>query len=216
MDFFRFQSKNRPSEYLDYGMSAPEGDEKLPLFIYIHGAGGLGADPTILQYWMVVSELLKRPQHRCRLVIPHCHAKDWIELYDVLLEFTDEMRSRPDIDANRVYLMGESLGAYTVWQLAMSRPEWFAAIVPICGGGVTWSAPRLVNVNVWAFHGALDTTVYPECSVRMVDAINNCGGHAKLTLYDDRDHDCWTPAMTNDATWEWIFSQKRSETEIDS
>ena len=209
MDFHRFQSKNRPAEYLDYGMTAPDTDEKLPLFIYIHGAGGLGNDPTILQYWMVASELQKRPQYKCRLVLPHCHAKEWVELYDVLLEFIDEMRNRPDVDKKRVYLMGESLGGYTVWQLAMSRPDWYAALVPICGGGVSWSAPRLVDLDIWAFHGALDTTVWPEESIRMVRAINSCGGHAKLTVYPDRDHDCWTPAMSDDALWEWIFTREK-------
>ncbi len=207
MEFFRFDSKNRPGEYLDYGMTAPEGEEKLPLLIYIHGAGGLGSDPTVLQYWMVASELEKRPEYRCRLVLPHCHAKEWVELYDVLLEFVDEMRNRPDVDPKRIYLMGESLGGYTVWQLAMSRPEWYTAIVPICGGGVTWSAPRLANLDIWAFHGAQDTTVYPDESIHMVSTINKCGGHAKLTVYGDCDHDCWTPAMTDDALWEWLFTR---------
>jgi len=210
MEFKKFISKNRKSEALDYAEFSPDTDERLPLLIYIHGAGALGQNVNVLQYWMVTSELEKRPQYRCRLVLPYCHAKEWVEIYDVLLEFVDEMRHRGDIDSERIYLMGESLGGYTTWQLAMSRPDWFTAIVPICGGGVGWSACRLVNLDIWAFHGALDTTVYPGETIRLVSIINNCGGHAKLTVYPDCNHDCWTPAMTDDALWEWLFSRVKA------
>lgn len=209
MDFYRFESITKQNGYLDYGEVSPEGEEKLPLLIYIHGAGGLGADASVLQYWMVVSELEKRPEYPCHLVLPHCHTKDWIELYDVLLEFIDEMRGRPDVDEKRIYLMGESLGGYTVWQLAMSRPDWFTAIIPICGGGVSWSAPRLKDLDIWAFHGEDDTTVYPEESEHLVEKINECGGHAKLTVFEFCGHDAWTPAMSSDATWEWLFSRTK-------
>ena len=59
-------------------------------------------------------------------------------------------------------------GGYTVWQMAMSHPKWFAAIIPICGGGMYWNASRLKNMKVWAFHGSNDPVVYCEESKKMV------------------------------------------------
>ena len=64
------------------------------------------------------------------------------------------------------------MGGYGTWQLAISMPEAFAAIVPICGGGMYWDAGRLKKVPVWAFHGDSDPTVFPEESVKMVNAVN--------------------------------------------
>jgi hypothetical protein len=45
----------------------------------------------------------------------------------------------------------------------------------------------------------------------MVKAINNAGGNAKLTIFPKAAHDAWTPALSDDATWEWVFLQKRKE-----
>ena len=102
--------------------------------------------------------------------------------------------------------MGASMGGFGSWQLAMSLPELFAAVVPICGGGLKWSASRLVNVPIWAFHGGKDTLVEPEESIKMVDAVNKCGGNAKLTLYPENGHDAWTATWRNYEVFEWLLS----------
>ena len=66
------------------------------------------------------------------------------------------------MDKSRVYVVGASMGGYATWQLAMSRPELFAAIIPICGGGMYWNAGRLIHMGVWVFHGEEDITVLPQ------------------------------------------------------
>ena len=71
-----------------------------------------------------------------------------------------------------------------------------------------WDAGRLINIPVWAFHGEKDGTVLTEESKKMVDAINKRGGNAKLTLYPEAGHDCWTPTYTNRAVYEWLLSHK--------
>ena len=45
-----------------------------------------------------------------------------------------------------------------------------------------WNAGTLANIPVWAFHGKLDTCVYPEESEKMVKAVNANGGSARLTI----------------------------------
>lgn len=204
-----FKSKNRPSEHLEYLYSKSDADEKLPLVIYLHGAGGLGVSTELMKCFDFPTVMESRPELKCISVMPHCHGRVWYELFDVLLEFIEAMIDRDDVDKDRVYMLGDSLGGYTTWQVAMTRPEWFAGIVPICGGGMYWSAPSLKNMGVWAHHGALDTTVFPQDSINMVNAINNSGGHAKLSIYENYGHDSWVPALRSDEVWEWLFSCKR-------
>ena len=107
--------------------------------------------------------------------------------------------------------MGASMGGYATWQLAMSMPERFAAIVPICGGGMYGNAARLVNVPVWAFHGAKDTTVLLEESVKMVDAVNHSKGRAKLTVYPENSHDAWSDTYANYEVFRWLLDQRRKD-----
>ena len=113
------------------------------------------------------------------------------------------------VDADRIYVMGASMGGYATWQLAMSMPEYFAAIVPICGGGMYWNAARLADVPTWAFHGAKDATVLPEESVKMVEAVKKHGGSAKLTLYPENNHDAWSDTYSNPAVFAWLLQQRR-------
>ena len=111
----------------------------------------------------------------------------------------------PFVDRDRIYVMGASMGGYATWQLAMSMPECFAAIVPICGGGMYWNASMLVNVPVWAFHGAKDTTVFLEESVKMVEAVKRHGGDAKLTVYPENSHDAWSETYANPDVYSWLL-----------
>ena len=100
------------------------------------------------------------------------------------------------------------MGGYAAWQLAMSMPEYFAAIVPICGGGMYWNADRLVNVPIWAFHGEKDSAVLVEESVKMVNAFNQAGGNARLTVYPNTGHDAWSDTYCNPEVFEWLLAHK--------
>ncbi len=122
------------------------------------------------------------------LVAPQCNKNTWFDLMDSLKKLVYLLADDETVDEKRIYLMGLSMGGYGTWQLAMSIPEMFAAIVPICGGGMYWNAGRLANVPVWAFHGKLDTTVFVEESEKMVNAVNAKGGNAKLTIYPELKH----------------------------
>ena len=82
------------------------------------------------------------------------------------------------------YGLSEKREDESYYYKAMSMPEYFAAIIPICGGGMCWNCIRLKDVPIWAFHGALDDTVLPEESMHMVAAVNRNGGNAKITVYN--------------------------------
>ena len=110
-----------------------------------------------------------------------------------------------------INLMGASMGGYTTWQLAMALPELFAAIVPICGGGMYWNAPRLKDVPVWAFHGDSDPVVLPRESEQMVFRVKQCLGNAKLTIYENTEHDAWTPTFNNPEVFKWLLSNKKEQ-----
>ena len=105
--------------------------------------------------------------------------------------------------------MGTSMGGYAAWQLGMSLPDVFAAIVPICGGGLCANAARLAHMPIWAFHGALDQTVDVQESLCMVRAIQQNGGKPKLTIYPDAAHDCWNRVYADSQIWKWLSMQRK-------
>src|SRR5215831_20926248 len=46
-------------------------------------------------------------------------------------------------------------------------------------------------------------------SERMVKAIRNAGGNARLTLYPDAQHDSWTQTYENSERYAWLLKKRR-------
>jgi len=204
-------------EGMQYILRKPEEydpDKQYPILLFLHGAGTRGTDLAPLAsnpFFKITAALDFFP---FITIAPLCHADTWFDLMDVLQSLVHHIASAPYTDAQRIYLMGNSMGGYATWQLAMSMPEYFAAICPICGGGMYWNASRLVNVPVWAFHGAKDDTVYVQESIWMTEAINRCGGQAKLTIYPENGHDSWSDTYTNPEVYQWLLSHTNKNTLI--
>ena len=198
---------------IDYVIRRPEGEvdgKKYPLVIYVHGAGGRGRDISLLQnhsFFAHSEPFLKNAIS----VAPQCYANSWFDIFEQLQDFIEFAISDKAVDRERVYLMGASMGGYTTWQMGMTRPELFAALVPICGGGMYWNAGRLVNTAIWAFHGDSDPTVFPEESKKFINNITAWGGKkAKLTILENTGHNAWEPAFSNPEMWKWLFDQRNT------
>ena len=198
-------------ESLPYFIQYPDGyteGGKHPVFLFLHGAGTRGTD----MHPLVTNSFFRRAQEfapEAVCVAPLCGANTWFDVFETLIRFAKAVSEMPFTDPDRLYLAGNSMGGYGTWQLAMSVPELFAAILPICGGGMAWNAARLKDVPVWAFHGAQDHTVDPSESERMVAAVNAKGGCAKLTIYPENGHNSWTDTFNNPETYRWLLSHRK-------
>jgi dienelactone hydrolase len=72
-----------------------------------------------------------------------------------------------------------------------------------------WAA-SLAKIPVYAFVGALDTTVPPERSERMIAAIKKAGGkEAKLKVYPEEGHGAGRVVVADPEYYDWIFAQQR-------
>ncbi len=201
-------------EEMQYIVRYPEGyrkGERHPVVFFLHGAGTRGTDISVLHNNPFFHITDAYTDLDMITVAPLCHTNTWFDLFETLERFAAFVATADFTDPERLYLMGVSMGGYGAWQLAMSLPQLFAALVPLCGGGMYWNAGRLINIPIWAFHGALDTTVRPEESEKMVNAVNQKGGNAKLTIYPENSHNCWTDTFENHAVFDWLLSHKKQE-----
>jgi hypothetical protein len=117
-----------------------------------------------------------------------------------------------NVDEDKVYLTGHSMGAFGTWDWALEHPEKFAAIVPVSGCSSSTdsiSAWKLRNVPVWVFHGKLDKVVDIQCNTEMVSELEKFSKKVRFTIYPERGHDTWEPAYTNDEMFTWLAGQDR-------
>ena len=205
MEHFNFEG-------LEYLIQYPKGfdpERPHPTILLLHGAGTRGRDLKIVEKNAFFAVTAQHADFPFVVVAPQCSENTWFDLWERLEKLVLHVTSLPFVDSNRLYLMGPSMGGYATWQLAMSMPEYFAAIVPICGGGMYWNAGRLLEVPVWAFHGEKDTVVFPEESRKMVNRVNDWGGHARLTVYPENAHDAWSDTYANPEVFAWLLSHRR-------
>ena len=189
----------------------PEGmTRKLPLVIQLHGAGERGEggeDLDLVEVWGFPG-MAKTGEYPCMFVFPQC-PKDtfWAARVESILKFIDQLVEHYDIDTDRIYLTGLSMGGYGTWYTAMAAPDRFAAIAPVCGGGMAWNA-GVLTMPVWAFHGAEDKSVSVFSSDEMVERMQNCGLNVRYTRLEGVGHNVWLNAY-NDELLNWLLSHKK-------
>jgi predicted peptidase len=196
--------------YLLYVPKAYSGDpaQRWPLLLFLHGSGERGADLAKVKVHGPPRQLDGRGDFPFVVVSPQC-PDDQRWQADALAALLDDVTKKLRIDRDRVYVTGLSMGGRGTWDLAMSYPERFAAIAPICGGALPDRACRLKGVPVRAFHGARDTVVPLAESEAVVKAVRDCGGTADLVVYPDAGHDSWTATYADPSLWEWLLSHRR-------
>ena len=203
---------------LNYLLCFPDDYEEgkqYPVIMLLHGAGGRGNDIERIATNPYYAETVKHENFEFITFSPQCPAdKTWFDVFEQLTGLVLHIYAQKFTDRSRFYGIGASMGGYGTWQMAMNIPEVFAAIAPICGGGMYWNAGRLMSVPVWAFHGGRDDVVLPEESKKMVDAVNRTGGSAKLTIYPENDHNAWSDTYSNREVFNWFLSNVKKETKV--
>ncbi len=191
-----------------YGMDL---QEKWPLILFLHGAGERGDDLEMVKKHGIPKVSEQQEEFPFIAVSPQCPQYSWWPFeVDALNALLDEILAAYAVDSDRVYLTGLSMGGYGAWHLAMEHPERFAAIAPICGGGMPEKACVLKDLPVWVFHGAKDPVVPLQESESMVNALKACNGNVRFTVYPDAGHDSWTQTYDNPELYKWFLSHKRS------
>ena len=127
-------------------------------------------------------------------------------MLDALL---NEITENYNIDENRIYVTGLSMGGFGTWALAEKYPHRFAAIAPVCGGGDPAAVPTFSHLPVWVFHGAKDNVVPIDRSEAMVNELKKNGADVQFTVYPEAGHDSWTETYDNPALYEWFLKQRR-------
>lgn len=183
------------------------------LIIQLHGAGERGnggkeLDKVLVNGFAKTADLTKMKD--CVLVMPQCPTDTfWAARVESIRKFIDKMIELYSADKTRIYLAGLSMGGFGTWYTAMAYPELFAAIAPCCGGGMPWNA-GVLNMPVWAFHGALDKIVAPINSIDMVESLMKTNNNVKFDIYGDMGHNSWDRAFSDELLI-WLMQQRKSD-----
>jgi predicted esterase len=205
--------------------AASAGAGPYPLLLSLHGQGNIGdnlnelLDVREIMPAKLIHEnkwpenypfIVVTPQLKPGTTLSNSSIPAWPpELVNELVGF---VLSTNNIDTNRIYLTGFSMGGTGVWDYAIAYPERITAMVPIAGRTDSTQACRVKNIPTWVFHGSNDPVVPPTTSTSMVKAINACQPHGKyvpqLTLLYAQQHEGWSGVYDNSSNYniyEWLL-----------
>lgn len=227
------------TDTLPYRLLLPknyEANKKYPLILFLHGSGERGNDneAQLVHGWKLYLQDTIRDKYPAIVVFPQCSQKSyWSNVafrYDsltkkrsfdfptggepttamrLLMLLVDELEDRYNLDDDRMYVGGLSMGGMGTFELVRRKPKLFAAAFPICGGANPATAKKLRRPSWWIFHGLKDDVVPPELSQHMADAMKAKGGDVRLTLYPDANHNSWDAAFAEKDLLPWLFSHKK-------
>jgi len=207
------------------------GGERPPLLLFLHGSGERG-DDNRRQLEVGLGPVIRaRPDEFPAIaVFPQMHAdRDDPGHYGfTALAILDRARAEFEPDPQRILLTGLSMGGFLSYELALMRPEQFAAAAPVCGGfdpphgwnprriaalgGVLTldaAAQRLAQTPWWIFHGARDDIVPVERSRDIAAALERAGADVRYTEYPQANHNAWDLAYAKPEFWDWLWLRRR-------
>ncbi len=194
---------NELQPYRVFVPSKYDATKPTPMVVALHGMGG---DEN--SYFMSYDNGVVKREAEARgyiVVCPKGRGSASMYMGDAekdVLDVIAAMRRDYNVDANRIYLTGHSMGGYGTWSIAPKYPELFAAIAPISGGGNPQALSKIKHVPEIVIHGDNDPTVNVENSRKMVKAAQELGIKIKYVEVPGGNHtDIAVPAMKGIFDW---------------
>lgn len=228
------------TDTLRYRILYPENfaaTKKYPLLVFLHGSGERGHDNEA-QLTHGAALFLKsenRKAFQAIIVFPQCPEgltwnfleskwdsasnrvqitfpfKEQSTLPSVLTKkLINELIKGKVVDTKRIYVAGLSLGGFGTFDMIERYPGFFAAAIPICGGGNTSLAKRIAGKTaVWIFHGSDDPSVDVKNSRNYYKALKQLKADVKYTEYPGVGHTSWFNAFAEPDLLIWLLSKKK-------
>jgi predicted peptidase len=212
-------------------------NKKYPLVMFLHGAGERGNDneAQLLHGGNLFADSAMRQQFPAIVIFPQCPRDDWWaritrdennkdslgsfrftsdqpigKSLGLVSKLLDTLATSNTVNTKKIYLGGLSMGGMGTFELLWRKPNFFAAAIPICGGG----DPQKVTIYakkfpIWIFHGGSDPVVPVSNSRLMSHALQAAGAKVKYTEYPGVGHNSWDNAFAEPGLLKWLFAQKK-------
>lgn len=225
-----------------YLPSGYDPEKRWPLVVNLHGSHP--QNPPYVGWWSVdvrhPGPGLALPSGQGYVLLePHGRGNNEYQYLGVakddFLRCIAEARRRFNIDPDRVYLIGSSMGGWGAWRFASENPDLFAAIEPIFGGSdyhsemseeslakldetdrflaerrSSWAmAENLLHMPILVQHGDSDKSVAVDYSRWGVRFLQRWGFDVRYHEYPGRGHEDMIDDASAAKNMEWLLAQRR-------
>lgn len=182
-----------------------------PLIIFLHGSSLCGNNlNSVLRYGTLDAISMGRDIPAV-VIAPQNPGGAWkpAKLNDIL----DWATSNCNIDPDRVYVLGMSLGGYGTLDFAGTYPDRIAAAMALCGGCTLKNQERLSELPLWIIHGTADRAISISQSRSVVNGLVNQGKQDRLRFdwLKGASHSALARIFYMRETYDWLLSHSLSD-----
>ncbi|UMQ43864.1 prolyl oligopeptidase family serine peptidase [Chryseobacterium sp. Y16C] len=201
-------------------------DKKFPLVITFHNSTRIGNDnenqlEPFAKIWLRDEIYEKYP---CYVVAPQFNkrstnyeineegvqiSKPSNEVSALLNLIKDLEKEYPNIDKNRIYLIGYSMGGSTSQNLMNLQPNTFAAVVSVAAVPDLSNLNKIKEKNIWLIHGKNDDENPYIGSVELYDKLSSNKKLIFTTFTNLNHNNIVIPFLITDEIPKWLFEKHR-------
>ncbi|NII85352.1 MULTISPECIES: alpha/beta hydrolase-fold protein [unclassified Pedobacter] len=201
-------------------------NRKLPLVIVFHGSNAVGNDNTsqlgILAKLFATDEI--QAKYPAFVLAPQFPSRSSNYILDqkrnvltsapqpcltTALQLVDSLKNTLNIDEDRIYLIGFSMGASSVINALSLKPNLFAAGISISGIPQFDKVKTLTSIPIWLIHGNMDTENPFNSDEKFFEEVRY-NNRTRFWEFDNLAHnDIFAPAILTDELPKWLFKNKR-------
>jgi predicted peptidase len=199
--------------------------KKYPLILVFHGSGAIGTNNTsqmgvLSKMWLSAenrekySTYVLSPQFPVRSSNYQLDESRNVKIsqsnehLDLVLKSLDSIIIKENIDPNRIYVMGFSMGGSTTSNAISKRPDLFAAAINISGISQFDQIKELQKIPIWIVHGSLDTDNLPQSNFKFYEEMKD-QGNVFLWEYKDKYHNNILSSVLVEEIPKFLFKQNK-------
>jgi predicted esterase len=131
-----------------------------------------------------------------------------------VMDMVADVKKRFQVDEDRTYLTGLSMGGGGTLWVGLSYPDMWAAIAPVCPAPPDGTKEKLgnaLNFPVHYFQGDKDPAVNVDSTRKLVAKMKELGNSVEYLEYPDVKHDSWVNAYKDEFIFTWFSKFKRNK-----
>lgn len=172
-------------EGYNFWLSTPASGDTVsakPLVVFLHGSSLCGNDLNRVMRYGTMAAVKKGLNLDAYVVAPQNNGGSWKPAR--IMADIEWVEKHYNIDKDRIYVLGMSLGGYGTIDMAAAYPDRIAAAMALCGGGTSKTLENLNLVPLWIVHGIADNRVSIAKSDKVVNRMKEADPEMPRLQYD--------------------------------
>lgn len=198
-----------------------DGDGKFALVIYLHGGSSKGNDNAKQMDEKGIDSIanfIVRHHRKAVFVVPQCPADKSRggQMLNVLKGLVDEQTQDSEMDRNRIYIFGGSMGGTGTWSMLSNYPGLFTAAMPVAGNPGQCIADNVAKTPVFTVMGTADRIMSVQVTSDFISLLNSLGGETMFETEDGWSHETTCVQSYTDQRIGWVMAHIKGKDDVES